>query len=150
MKTTLLTCLISVAAGAAMAQPLPAPPTAIYTQTPQVSCAQETINLYFATGESALTPASYGLLEATKARLRGCILSHVALRASVADAVDPQASKRLGNARLSSVIAALEAHDLAGADLQTAPIPANAPSSVQWPTDRQVEVTFTAWAPEIS
>ena len=141
---------LSVAAamiGTVTAQPLPAPPTAKYVPQSQATCDTQTLQIYFAKGETVLNAASTALLHAAEAKLDGCILGPVSIRAEAADAGDADVAARLASARLDAVAAALESHELLGArlDANVAQVAAAAQ-----PMQRKVEIRLSAWAPHVS
>ena len=57
--------------GLAQAQPLPAPPTEVYTAPVTNACDDQSLQIYFSEGESALNASSQALLEEVQARLEG-------------------------------------------------------------------------------
>lgn len=148
-KTLTCTATLLAAVGAAQSQPLPAPPTAAYAPPAAATCASETLQVYFPAGTSALTPASRAALQAAQARLDGCVLGHVSLNASAADARSEAEAESLTAARIQTVSAALSTYALEGmlvsTDDQTDPA-----GSLWTPMDRKVEIRLAAWAPEIS
>ncbi len=149
-KTLISTATLMTATGAAFAQPLPAPPTEVYTPPAASNCANETLHVYFPAGTSALTPASQETLKAAKARLDGCILGQVSLNASAADARSEAELQSLTSARIETVSAALSRYQLDGMQVQTGSEISDATRSVWSPMDRKVEIRVAAWSPEIS
>ena len=135
--------------GAASADPLPPPPSEIYTAPAVSDCSAEILNVYFPAGTSALTPASRAILEAAQQRLHGCILGPVSLTASAADARSDAEAETLVAARLETVSAALQNYQLDGMRVSSGSLAETAAQSVWTPMDRKVEIRVAAWAPEI-
>lgn len=148
-KTLTCTATLIAAAGIAQSQPLPAPPTAAYTPPAAATCASETLQVYFPAGTSALTPASRAALEAAQARLDGCIVGHVSLNASAADARSEAEADSLTAARIQTVTAALSTYELDGMRVSAGDMTDSA-ATLWTPMDRKVEIRLAAWAPEIS
>ena len=149
IKTLSVSALMIAAAGAASAAPLPAPPMQAFTPAAQTACASDTISVYFPDGTSALTPSARAVLEATQARLEGCIVGQVSLNATADDAKNASHATHLTEARLETVSAALAGYDLDG--MRIVANAADTDADTLWtPMDRKVEISFTAWAPEIS
>lgn len=150
IKSFTVAAMMMTAAGLAQAAPLPAPPVHAYTPTAATSeCASETIVVYFPQNTSALTPASHAVLHAAQARLDGCIVGQVSLNATADDAKNTSQGKALKTARLEAVSTALNGYELSGMRLVTEDETLNA-DTLWTPMDRKVEITLTAWAPEIS
>ena len=148
-KTLTCTATLIAAAGIALSQPLPAPPTAAYTAPAAATCASETLQVYFPAGTSALTPASRAALEAAQARLDGCIVGQVSLNASAADARSEAEAESLTAARIQTVTAALSTYELDGMRVSAGDM-TDAAATLWTPMDRKVEIRLAAWAPEIS
>ena len=150
LKTITSLSLAAAMIGAAQGQPLPAPPTVKYTPQTQAACDTQTLQVYFAKGETAMNAASTALLEAAEAKLDGCILGPVSIRAEAADAASSDAAALLASARLDAVASALETHDLMGTRLEANIAPISAPALRAQPMQRKVEVRLSAWAPQVS
>ena len=150
IKTIFAAAIGFAVTGLAEASPFPAPPTETYTPSATMTCAGETLNIYFPAGTSALTPASQALLEAAQERLDGCIVGQVSLNAKSGDARSAREASSLSAARIETVATALEARDLSGMHLDSDTIATPTTQSPWAPMDRKVEITLAAWAPEIS
>ncbi|MCH9751283.1 MAG: hypothetical protein K0U61_03600 [Alphaproteobacteria bacterium] len=149
-KTLISSATLITTAGIASAQPLPAPPTQAYSPPAVSNCANETLQVYFPAGTSALTPASRATLKAAQARLDGCILGQVSLNASAADARSDAEAESLTTARIKTVSSALAKYQLDGMQVQAASEVTEPASSLRSPMDRKVEIRLAAWSPEIS
>lgn len=149
-KTMISTAIMMTAAGTAFAQPLPAPPTEVYTPPVTSNCANQTLHVYFPAGTSALTPASKKTLKAAKAQLDGCILGQVSLNASAADARSEAELQSLTSARIEAVSSALAKYRLDGMHMQTDAEMTDEISAYRSPMDRKVEIRVAAWSPETS
>lgn len=150
MKSITSLSLAAAMIGAAHAQPLPAPPTAVYTPTAAQACDTQTLQVYFAKGETAMNAASKALLKAAEAKLDGCVLGPVSINAETADAATTKDAATLASARLDAVASVLEQYDLMGTRLD-ANVTANpAPTALSHPMQRKVEVRLSAWAPQVS
>ncbi|MEO1188363.1 MAG: hypothetical protein AAFW60_04755 [Pseudomonadota bacterium] len=147
-KTFLTAALFITSAAAASAQPLPAPPTAKYTAPAASPCATQTLHVYFASGQSALSSASKAMLAEAEQTLADCIIGPVSIEAIAADAASPTQAERLAQARIETVATALDQHHLVGAALETE-IGAISPARYTAPNDRKVEIRLSAWTPEI-
>ena len=147
--TSLTVILATTALAQAPAQPQPAPPTEAYTPAQQLSCDTQSLQVYFADGDSALTNASHQLLIAAQSELDGCIVGPVSLTASAADAPSPREAKTLAQARLNTVTQALKEVALSGARIDAHYETASVPAALVNPRARAVEIELTAWAPQI-
>lgn len=147
-KTLITTALFAAAASIAHAQPMPAPPTAKYTAPDSAPCDAQTLQVYFPAGETAMTAASEAMLAQVKETLNGCIIGPVSIQAVAADAPTPNSADRVAQARLASVTSALEQYRLTGATMN-ADIAAIMPATYSAPNDRKVEITLSAWSPEV-
>ena len=150
LKKLISTAILISAASVAHAQPFPAPPTKAYTAPTVSDCTNETLQVYFPAGTSALTPASREILKAANARLEGCILGPVSLNASAADARSDREAQTLSAARIETISDALSEYQLVGAQVQAAPYATDETRSLWAPMDRKVEIRLAAWSPEIS
>ena len=150
INTSIVAAIAIAAAGSAQAEPLPAPPTEIYTPPAQLQCNVETMQVYFPVGTSALTPASRAILQAVRARLDGCIVGLISLSATAVDASSDAEAARLAEARIETVAVALEDYDLAGMTITSNTNRADNEQSRRMPMDRKVEIHLAAWAPEIN
>lgn len=147
-KTFLTAALFTATAAVASAQPLPAPPTATYTAPTASPCATQTLHVYFAAGQSALSAASKAMLAHAEQTLADCMIGPVSIEAFAADAASPVQAKQLAQARIETVASALDQHRLMGAALET-DVEAITPATYTAPNDRKVEIRLSAWAPEI-
>ena len=150
LKTITSLSLAAAMIAAAQAQPLPAPPTVKYSPQTQAACGTQTLQVYFAKGETAMNAASTALLEAAEAKLDGGILGPVSIRAEAADAANADDAALLASARLDAVATALETHDLMGSRLDANYTPSSSPALRAQPMQRKVEVRLSAWAPQVS
>lgn len=148
IKTFLTTALFTAMAAVASAQPLPAPPTATYTAPTASPCATQTLHVYFAAGQSALSAASKAMLAHAEQTLADCTIGPVSIEAFTADAASHGHAERLAQARIDAVAAALDQHRLMGAALETE-VEAATVAKYTAPNDRKVEIRLSAWAPEI-
>lgn len=146
-----LTSLAALAASATLAnaQPLPAPPTQVYTPSQTAACDSQTLQVYFQAGQSELNAASKALLKAAQAQLEGCMVGPVSLQASAPDAPSVAQAERLAAARLETVATALQSFDLAGTRLNASYQPSDAGAALDVPMARNVEIRLSAWAPQI-
>lgn len=149
-KTLISSATLITAAGVASAQPLPAPPTQAYSPPAVSNCDNETLQVYFPAGSSALTPASRATLKAAQTRLEGCILGQVSLNASAADARSDDEAQSLTTARIETVSTALAKYQLDGMQVQADADVTDPAHSLWSPMDRKVEIRLAAWSPEIS
>lgn len=147
-KTLITTALFAAAATVANAQPLPAPPTVKYTAPDAVPCHAQTLQVYFPTGETAMTDASKAMLAQVKTTLEGCIIGPVSIQAIAADAPTLKTADRMAEARLATVTSALEQYRLTG-QTTTADVAEIVPATYSAPNDRKVEIKLSAWSPEI-
>jgi len=147
-KTLITTALFAAAATVAQAQPLPAPPTAKYTAPDAAPCHAQTLQVYFPTGQTAMTAASEAMLAQVKETLDGCIIGPVSIQAIAGDAPTPQTADRVAEGRLTSVTNALEQYRLTGPTVNT-DVAEIVPATYSAPNDRKVEIRLSAWSPEI-
>ena len=148
IKTFLTAALFTASTAIASAQPLPAPPTATYTAPTASPCATQTLQVYFAAGQSALSAASKAMLAQAEQTFADCMIGPVSIEAFAADAASPHHAERLAQARIDAVATALDRHRLMGAALET-DIEAITLAKYTAPSDRKVEIRLSAWAPEI-
>lgn len=148
IKTIFTAASLVASAAVAGAQPLPAPPTVKYDAPTPSPCAAQTLQVYFPSGGSELTAASQAVLQETQDRLSTCIIGPVSIAAKAADAPSVKTADRLAQARIDTVIYALDQHRLAGAAIATE-IEAAAPAHYSAPQNRKVEIRLSAWSPKV-
>jgi len=148
IKTLTTAAIISAHAAAALAQPLPAPPTEKYSAPAAQLCETQTLQVYFPAGMTELTAAAEAMLAEAKTHLEGCAIGPAALHAVAGDAASNDDASELAQARIVSVTSALNAHQLSHGNIAQN-IQSVAPAQYTAPSDRRVEIQLSAWSPEI-
>jgi len=149
IKIITATLISASAATAAMAAPLPAPPTEVYTAPVHNTCADKVLNLYFKSGEIVLTDEAKAVIAEASEMLNGCIIGDVSLEASAVDALNGDVQNELMSSRIATVAAELNEEGLSGQRLKANLAVTVLPALYNLPADRAVEVRLTAWAPTI-
>lgn len=149
LKTTLIAAGMIALTGTAMADPYPAPPTAIYHASTAPTCNPVKLQVYFQNGAALLSENARRSIDAVSDNLDGCALAGVKLVAISADGRTVTESETLANQRIAIVSSALGDQGLAPDAFTSEINMAQSQTVTNRPMARRVEVTFAAYRPAI-